>query len=511
MPILRNNFMTNSFLQINNIGKRFGATRAVHDVSFGLDVGEVLALIGENGAGKSTVVKILTGIYQPDEGSITIGGENMRFASPQAAARAGVGAIHQETVMFDELSVAENLFAGNHPVSSGFFAGGLVNWKLMLERAKTVLERMDAKIDPETPLKELSVAQKHLVQIARALSQDSSVVIMDEPTAALSKAEIEDLYRIVRQLRDAGKAVLLITHKFDEVFALADRYLVLRDGENVGTGHIKDTSSEALIRLMAGREVGALFPKLESQPGTTMLEVSHFSHPTEFADISFAVRRGEILGFYGLVGAGRSEVMQAIFGLNAAATGTVQIDGKPVHIKSPADAVRNGLVYVPEDRQVAGAILPMSILHNITLASLSSIGNVLNRKKEEALAMPLAQRLSLRAAHLEQNVSELSGGNQQKVVLSKWLATNPKVIILDEPTKGIDVGAKAAVHSFMSELVQNGLAVILVSSELPEVMNMSDRIVVMREGRMVATFDARAASAEEIVAQAAGNTKGLAA
>jgi rhamnose transport system ATP-binding protein len=503
--------MTNSFLQINNIGKRFGATRAVHDVSFGLDVGEVLALIGENGAGKSTVVKILTGIYQPDEGSITIGGENMRFASPQAAARAGVGAIHQETVMFDELSVAENLFAGNHPVSSGFFAGGLVNWKLMLERAKTVLERMDAKIDPETPLKELSVAQKHLVQIARALSQDSSVVIMDEPTAALSKAEIEDLYRIVRQLRDAGKAVLLITHKFDEVFALADRYLVLRDGENVGTGHIKDTSSEALIRLMAGREVGALFPKLESQPGTTMLEVSHFSHPTEFADISFAVRRGEILGFYGLVGAGRSEVMQAIFGLNAAATGTVQIDGKPVHIKSPADAVRNGLVYVPEDRQVAGAILPMSILHNITLASLSSIGNVLNRKKEEALAMPLAQRLSLRAAHLEQNVSELSGGNQQKVVLSKWLATNPKVIILDEPTKGIDVGAKAAVHSFMSELVQNGLAVILVSSELPEVMNMSDRIVVMREGRMVATFDARAASAEEIVAQAAGNTKGLAA
>jgi rhamnose transport system ATP-binding protein len=503
--------MTNSFLQINNIGKRFGATRAVHDVSFGLDVGEVLALIGENGAGKSTVVKILTGIYQPDEGSITIGGENMRFASPQAAARAGVGAIHQETVMFDELSVAENLFAGNHPVSSGFFAGGLVNWKLMLERTKTVLERMDAKIDPETPLKELSVAQKHLVQIARALSQDSSVVIMDEPTAALSKAEIEDLYRIVRQLRDAGKAVLLITHKFDEVFALADRYLVLRDGENVGTGHIKDTSSEALIRLMAGREVGALFPKLESQPGTTMLEVSHFSHPTEFADISFAVRRGEILGFYGLVGAGRSEVMQAIFGLNAAATGTVQIDGKPVHIKSPADAVRNGLVYVPEDRQVAGAILPMSILHNITLASLSSIGNVLNRKKEEALAMPLAQRLSLRAAHLEQNVSELSGGNQQKVVLSKWLATNPKVIILDEPTKGIDVGAKAAVHSFMSELVQNGLAVILVSSELPEVMNMSDRIVVMREGRMVATFDARAASAEEIVAQAAGNTKGLAA
>jgi rhamnose transport system ATP-binding protein len=501
--------MTTNFLQINNLNKRFGATQAVNDVSFGLNKGEVLALIGENGAGKSTVVKILTGIYQPDSGSMVLNGETLRLSSPQDAMRAGIGAIHQETVMFDELSVAENLFVGNHPVTAKFFAGGLVNWKSMLERAKAVLDKMDAKIDPETPLKELSVAQKHLVQIARALSQDSSVVMMDEPTASLSKAEIEDLYRIVRQLRDAGKAVLLITHKFDEVFALADRYVVLRDGRNVGTGKITDTSSEDLIRLMAGREVGALFPKLESKPGNVMLEVKNFEHQTEFSSINFSVRKGEILGFYGLVGAGRSEVMQAVFGLNAAATGLVLIDGKTVNIKSPADAVKHGLVYVPEDRQIAGAILPMSILHNITLASLSSIGNLLNRNKEEAIAMPLAERLSLRAANLEQNVSELSGGNQQKVVLSKWLATNPKVIILDEPTKGIDVGAKAAVHSFMSELVQNGLAVILVSSELPEVMNMSDRILVMREGRLVAEFDARVASAEEIVAQAAGNTREL--
>jgi rhamnose transport system ATP-binding protein len=501
--------MTTTFLQINNLNKRFGATQAVNDVSFELNKGEVLALIGENGAGKSTVVKILTGIYQPDSGSIVLNGETLRLSSPQAAARVGIGAIHQETVMFDELSVAENLFVGNHPVTSKFFAGGLVNWKSMLERAKTVLDKMDAKIDPETPLKELSVAQKHLVQIARALSQDSSVVIMDEPTASLSKAEIEDLYRIVRQLRDAGKAVLLITHKFDEVFALANRYVVLRDGKNVGTGKITDTSSEDLIRLMAGREVGALFPKLESKPGNIMLEVKNFEHPTEFSSINFSVRKGEILGFYGLVGAGRSEVMQAVFGLNPAATGSVLIDGKTVTIKSPADAVKHGLVYVPEDRQIAGAILPMSILHNITLASLSRIGNLLNRTKEEAIAMPLAERLSLRAANLEQNVSELSGGNQQKVVLSKWLATNPNVIILDEPTKGIDVGAKAAVHSFMSELVQNGLAVILVSSELPEVMNMSDRILVMREGRLVAEFDARVASAEEIVSQAAGNTREL--
>ncbi len=275
--------MTTPFLQINNITKRFGATRAVHDVSFGLNKGEVLALIGENGAGKSTIVKMLTGIYQPDEGSISLNGQTLRFSSPQAAGQAGIAAIHQETVMFDELSVAENLFVGNHPVEVKFFAGGLVNWRSMLEQAKIVLDKMDAKIDPETPLKELSVAQKHLVQIARALSQDSSVVIMDEPTASLSKAEIEDLYRIVRQLRDAGKAVLLITHKFDEVFALASRYVVLRDGENVGTGNIKDTSSEDLIRLMAGREVGSLYPKLESVPGAVMLEVKNFAHPTEFS------------------------------------------------------------------------------------------------------------------------------------------------------------------------------------------------------------------------------------
>jgi rhamnose transport system ATP-binding protein len=496
--------MSTNFLEIENISKTFGPTRAVVNVSFGLNPGEVLALIGENGAGKSTVVKMLTGIYKPDSGSIRVDGKTLSLSSPQDAARAGITAIHQETVMFDELSVAENLFAGNHPTTQIFFAGGLVNWKQLLENARKVLERIEAKIDPETTLNELSVAQKHLVQIARALSQDSSVVIMDEPTASLSRAEIEELYRVVRQLKSEGKAILLITHKFDEVFALADRYVVLRDGEKVGEGGIKDTSSDDLIRLMAGREVGSLFPKTFAERGEIMLEAKNFSHPTEFHDISFQVQAGEILGFYGLVGAGRSEVMQAIFGLNAQAKGTLEIAGKTVNVRSPGDAVKHGLVYVPEDRQIAGAILPMSILHNITLATLSRFGFFLNRDREESSAMPIAQRLDLRAKHLEQNVSDLSGGNQQKVVLSKWLATNPRVMILDEPTKGIDVGAKAAVHSFMAELVTQGLAVVLVSSELPEVMHMADRIIIMREGRMVAECDAKTATAEEIVAHAAG-------
>jgi rhamnose transport system ATP-binding protein len=493
--------MSNTFLSVQNIGKSFGPTRAVHDVSFSLETGEVLALIGENGAGKSTVVKMLTGIYKADTGSVSLEGAPLTFNTPQDAWKAGITAIHQETVMFDELSVAENLFVGHHPVRNWF---GMVDWKKLLEDAQKVLDRIDAKIDPQTPLKELSVAQKHLVQIARALSQDARVVIMDEPTASLSQAEIEDLYRVVRQLRTEGKAILLITHKFDEVFALADRYVVLRDGEKVGEGHIQDTNNDQLIQLMAGRDVGSLFPKADATQGDVVLEATDWTHPTEFEGISFSVRKGEILGFYGLVGAGRSEVMQAIFGLNPQARGSVSINGKLVHINSPADAVANGLVYVPEDRQIAGAILPMSILHNITLPMLSRLGFLLDRPKEEAVAMPLAQRLSLRANHLDQNVSELSGGNQQKVVLSKWLATNPIAIILDEPTKGIDVGAKAAVHSFMSELVGQGLAVVLVSSELPEIMHMSDRIIVMREGRMVAEFDAKYVTAEEIVAKAAG-------
>ena len=488
-----------TFLSVDKIRKHFGATKAVTDVSFSLERGQIMALVGENGAGKSTVVKLLTGLYKPDSGSISLGAAKQLFSSPQEAWRAGISAIHQETVMFDELSVAENIWIGNQPTRFG-----MVQWWQLLEQTRRILERIEAKISPEATLKTLSVAQKHLVQIARALTQDSSVVIMDEPTAALSKAEIEDFFRVVQQLKSQNKAIILVTHKFDEIFAYADTYTVLRDGEMVGAGSIAQTSSEQLVRLMAGREVGQLFPKTTGQLGEVRLEVQRLSHKTEFDNVSFSVRSGEILGFYGLIGAGRSEVMQAIFGLNPDSSGTVLIAGQPVNIRSPADAVRHGLVYVPEDRQQQGAILDMSIVQNISLASLERIGIWLSKRKETALAMPLAQQLSLRAAHLEQHVSELSGGNQQKVVLSKWLATNPKILILDEPTKGIDVGAKSAVHTLMDQMVNDGLAVILVSSELPEIMGMSDRIIVMREGRMVAEFQARDASAEEIVAKAAG-------
>lgn len=484
-------------LELRNVSKSFGPTKAVQRVSFSLREGAVTALIGENGAGKSTIVKLLTGVYQPDAGEIWLAGSAVKIQNPSSAWDLGISVIHQETVMFDELSVAENLFMGHLPLKRG-----LVDWRALIINARGLLNRIEARIDPRAALKDLSVAQKHLVQIARALSGDASVVVMDEPTAALSQQEIEDLYHVVRSLRDAGKAVLLITHKFNEVFALCDEYIVLRDGVKVGEGEIGSATPQGLIALMAGREIGNQYARGGTQRGEVVLAARGYTHPTEFDDISFEVQRGEVLGFYGLVGAGRSEVMQAIFGLKPAARGSLEIDGLPVRVRSPSDALRCGLAYVPEDRQRSGAILGMSILHNLTLPSLRGLW--LNRGREETAALEVATRLELKAAHLEQLVGELSGGNQQKVVIGKWLLANPKVIILDEPTKGIDVGAKAAVHSFIAELVQKGMAVILVSSELPEVLAIADRILVMREGRLVAEYRREDATAAQIVSSAAG-------
>jgi rhamnose transport system ATP-binding protein len=350
------------------------------------------------------------------------------------------------------------------------------------------------------------VAQRHFVEIARALAQDARVVIMDEPTAALSQREIRELYRIIDQLKTAGTAVIFISHKFDEIFEVADRYTVLRDGQYVADGHLGDISEQELVALMVGRSVHQAYPKEEAQIGEPLLVVQNLSHPTEFDDVSFTLRRGEILGFYGLVGAGRSEVMQALFGLTPGVRGDVTLDGRPVAARSPSEAIALGLAYVPEDRQHHGAHLTMPILQNITLPILSRIGFFLRgrRAQETAIARHFAEQLELKASHLTQHVAELSGGNQQKVVLGKWLATDPKVIILDEPTKGIDIGSKAAVHRFISQLVARGLSVILVSSELPEVLGMADRIVVMHHGRVQREFTRAEATPESVVAAASG-------
>lgn len=489
-------------LKVSGVTKEFPGVKALNKVSLELYAGKVTALIGENGAGKSTLVKVLTGIYQPDEGEISLSGVSKKFKSAHQAAIEGITAIHQETVLFDELSVAENIFLGNAP--KGRF--GLIDKPAMRQQAKALLTRVNANIHPDTLLRELGIANKHLVAVARALSVESDVVIMDEPTAALSMKEIEELYVLVEQLKSEGKAILFISHKFDEVFSIADFYTVYRDGEMVGSGSISDATQADLVQLMVGRPVEQVFPSRQASVGEEVLRVEGFSHPTEFADIKFSLRKGEILGFYGLVGAGRTECMQALFGITGASAGRIFIDGQQVTIGSPEQAIAKGLVYVPEDRGHQGAIRDTPIFHNVSLPSLARTlkRGFLNPSAELSMTREYTERLNLRAAALDQHVNKLSGGNQQKVVISKWLATEPRIIILDEPTKGIDIGSKAAVHHFTAELAAKGMAVILVSSEIPEIIGMADRSIVMRDGRIRAEFNRHDVSPEALVEAAAG-------
>ncbi|MEE3359780.1 MAG: sugar ABC transporter ATP-binding protein [Pseudomonadota bacterium] len=489
-------------IALERITKTFPGVKALDGVTLELFPGKVTSLIGENGAGKSTVVKILTGIYQPDGGQIVLDGAPVTFAMAQDAANAGVTAIHQETVLFDELTVAENIFIGHAP--KGRF--GLIDRTAMRDKAQDILTEIGAQIDPMIKLKDLSIASRHLVAIARALSVDARVVIMDEPTAALSQKEIEELYDLVEVLKRQGKAILFISHKFDEIFRISDRYTVFRDGQFVGAGDMADVRESDLVKMMVGRSVDQIFPKRAAKIGEEVLKVVGYSHPTEFEDISFDLRRGEILGFYGLVGAGRSEFMQSLIGITRPTKGVTRIEDKITIIRSPADAIDAGVVYVPEDRGKQGAILDMPIFQNVTLPSLgqTSRKGFIDLANEFALARQYTERLDLRAASLDTTVGSLSGGNQQKVVIAKWLATKPRVIILDEPTKGIDIGSKAAVHEFMSELASQGLSVIMVSSEIPEILGMSDRVIVMREGRIAAELLSDDLTPETLVRHAAG-------
>jgi rhamnose transport system ATP-binding protein len=489
-------------LALEGIKMHFDGVRALDGVELQLPAGRVVALLGENGAGKSTAVKIMTGIYRPDAGRIVIRGAPVELHSVQDAWRHGITAVHQEPVMFDELSVAENIFAG-HLVRNRV---GLVDWAAMRRRATEILQSLESDIDVAAPLRGLSVAQKHLVEIARALSHDSRVIIMDEPTAALSSHEIEELFIVVRRLAASGKAILFISHKFDEIFAIADRYTVFRDGCYVGAGEISDVTQDHLVGLMVGRPVTELFPKADVSIGDPVLEVEGLSNDTEFEDISFTLHRGEILGFYGLVGAGRTELMAALFGLGSVTRGEVRLHRTPFAARSPREAIDRGMVYVPEDRQRNGAILALSVANNITLPSLPRLSHhlFLDDPAELEVTRQIVERLSIKCASPRQRVADLSGGNQQKVVIGKWLATRPEVLILDEPTKGIDVGSKAAVHRLIGELVVRGLSVILVSSELPELMGVADRMVVMNKGRIAQVLERSAFDAGAIVTAATG-------
>jgi rhamnose transport system ATP-binding protein len=486
-------------IRVQNVSKSFGGVHALQDVHFEIFAGEVHALLGENGAGKSTLIKIITGVHQPDSGEILLDGRPVRFANTREAQEHGIAAIYQEPSLFPDLDVAENIMVGRQPERRWG-----IDWKRMYQEAGSLLRRLGLAIDPRTRARELSVAQQQVVEIARALSINAKVLIMDEPTSSLTLGEVEDLFAIVRQLREAGTAIVFISHRLEELFALADRVTILRDGNYVGTRAMSGVTTEELIRMMVGRALGELFPKQAVEPGEVVLEVERLGREGSFSGVSFQLRRGEILGMSGLIGAGRTNVARAIFGTEPATEGTIRLDGKAVTLDSPDTAMALGIGYVPEDRKEHGLVLQMSIAGNITLPVLSSFARLgwLDETREMQAASAASQKLAVKMANVEQKAVELSGGNQQKVVLAKWLETRPRVLILDEPTRGIDVGTKAAVHGLMSSLAAEGMAILMISSELPEVLGMSDRILVMREGRLTGEFSRAEATQEKLMSAA---------
>ena len=488
-------------IEIRGVSKRFGSTQALDDVSLALFPGEIHALLGENGAGKSTLIKIMTGVEQPDVGEIRVDGTPVQISNALAAQELGIAAIYQEPMIFPDLSVAENIFVSHRD------RGRIVDRGAMRRDAEEILGRLGVRLDLEQPARGLTLAEQQTVEIAKALSLRVRVLIMDEPTASLSAHEVRRLFRIVQALRGEKVAILFISHRMEEVFEIADRVTILRDGRWIRTAPRGEVTPASAIRDMVGRSMGEFFRRSPSEPGQVVLEVRHLARKGAFTGVSFAVRAGEVLGFAGLVGARRTDVGLALFGVAPADGGEVLIDGAPVTIRSPQDALRLGIAYTTEDRHAFGLVFPLSIAANISLPSLPRyLGRLglIRRRLERATAGDFKERLRIRAPSVEAPADTLSGGNQQKVVLSKWLNTRPRVLILDEPTRGIDVGAKADVHQMIDELARQGMAIILISSDLPEVLAMSDRILVMREGRQTAIFDRWEATQERVLAAAMG-------
>jgi rhamnose transport system ATP-binding protein len=491
-----------AILELENISKNFPGVKALDNVRFSMNSGEVHALLGENGAGKSTLIKIISGVYKPDRGVIRFDGQPIVFNNPREAQSHGIATIYQELSLYPELTVAENIFMGHAPKRSvGPFK--VIDWNIINNRAHEILASLNIHdMDVRRKVGSLNVGNRQRVEIAKALSINARVLIMDEPTAALTEGDVERLFDLVRLLKQRGVGIIYISHRLQEVFELADRVTVLRDGQYVNTKLVSETRESDLVSMMVGRTIENLFPKLPSKPGKMVLEVRSLHRAPTTQNISFTVRAGEIVGMAGLVGSGRSETAQVIFGITPAESGEIFIEGQKVSIRGPGQAVKLGIAYVPEDRGTQGLIKQMNIRENASLAVLRSLSRAsfINFNGERVLAMDSIKQLSIRAYSAEQIVNKLSGGNQQKVVISKWLASKPKLLIMDEPTRGIDVGAKSEIHRLMSELaVEHGLAVLMISSELPEVLGMSDRVLVMREGCLVAEFTREEATQERVV------------
>jgi ABC-type sugar transport system ATPase subunit len=487
------------------IVKRFGGIIAVDHVDFTLFSGEVHALTGENGAGKSTLMKVLDGLYPPDEGRIELLGRPVAFASVRTAEAAGIAMVPQELDLFPELSVAENLFVGRRRPRTIW---GGIDWAALRREAETVFRELRFPIDVSLPAKHLSTATAQMVVVARALLRQAKVVILDEPTATLSECEAANLFRVIADLTARGVGVVYISHRLSEVFAISDRITVMRDGKLISTGQTSTFTPEELVRLMVGRPLSQFFTRLPSAPGEVLLEVIGLCRTDAFQDIHLVLRSGEIVGLAGLVGAGRTDLAQALFGIHPAEIGEIRIHGEPVQIHSPAAALAHAMVYVPEERRSQGLFLPFSITRNITFSSLKRLSHrgFLQRRALQSLAERQASALDIRGAPLTSPAVRLSGGNQQKVVLAKALACEPAILLLDEPTRGIDVGAKSEIYRLIDTLAHQGKAILLISSEMDEVLSMSDRVLVMRQGRIVAEFDREHASAERIASAATGVT-----
>jgi rhamnose transport system ATP-binding protein len=489
-------------VELRGMAKSYGGVHAVAGVSLEIRAGSVHALVGENGAGKSTLVKILTGVVHPDEGELLIEGEPQRIGDPQSAHRLGIVAMFQEPTVFTDLTVAENVFAGRHLRTRL----RTVAWGPMRSEASRILEDLGADFPPDAPVRGLGVADRQLLEIAKALSSSARLLIMDEPTAALSPHEVDNLFATVRRLRDRGVAIVFISHRLEEVTAIADTVTVLRDGRHVATAPAAELAHGEIVRLMVGRSLDALFPKEEAEIGEVVLRAENLRRRGVFSDVSFELRRGEIVGLAGFVGSGRTEVARSIFGIDRLDAGELWISGRRFRPRSARAALRRGLAYLPEDRLQQGLVQPMSIAANTSMAVLPRLTptGILQPWSERALARRFMEQLRIRATSPAQIVRSLSGGNQQKVVLSKWLAAEPRILLLDEPTHGVDVGTKADVHRSISHLAAQGLTILMISSELPEILGMSDRVLVMREGRLVAELSREEATQERIIEAASG-------
>ena len=494
-------------LELKGITKIFPGVKALNNVQFQLKPGEVHALMGENGAGKSTFIKVITGVHKAEEGEMFLNGTKVDFKGPKDAQEAGIAAVYQHATSYPHLTVAENIFMGHEIIKNH-----MIQWKAMYSEADKILKRMNADFDSTAEMGTLSVAQQQMVEIAKCLSTNARIIIFDEPTASLTKNESEELYRIVDQLKSDGVSIIFISHRFEDMYRVASRVTVFRDSQYIGTYEVDGITNADLIKAMVGREITDLFPKPEVQIGEEMLRVEHLSRTGFFKDVSFTVHAGEILGFTGLVGAGRTEVVESICGITQPDSGSIYLEGKQVYIKTPSDAMEKGIILLPEDRQKEGLIMSWGLGRNVTLPTIDKYAKkgFNDEKKERALSKDLLEEVDTKAVDIFQPASSLSGGNQQKVVVAKALSQEMKVVIMDEPTKGVDVGAKAEIYGIMGELAEKGYAIILISSEMPEILGMADRILVMCNGRKTGELMRDEATQEKILelAMEKGTTEG---